>query len=462
MVIRTSYTKTGSRIRLVLIGMVTNNTILSKISTVWKKGLFGSDYADIVGDWCIKHYRKFGKAPNENIQLAFNRMVERNHKSTEVIEAVGKFLQSISDEYRHGDEIDTDVILDLARDLFDETEINRRREEADKLIQIGEVEQAGQLLNSFRPIKFDAYTLLEPFIDDSLWIRKDEEEKQKPLVKYKDALAEFFEGAMLRGEFYSFVGPDKVGKTSCLIDLTYRAIKCRQNVLYIEAGDGDDSAFMNRLRLRAGESPYKKTTLQIPRGWNKDGTVDYVVEERGPLSDFEAMKKFRKACNNQNRLKVESYPSKTVTVREIDILIEHLANEGWIADVAVIDYADILAIAPEHRRLVKHEQVDETWMELRRLSQKHNILLVTATQSNSEAYKKSENSVLGLHNFSGSKGKNAHVNGMIGINRTEKEKAEHRSRWNWIARRRENHHKPKIVHLAGCYDIENPCLRSRW
>ena len=70
-------------------------------------------------------------------------------------------------------------------------------------------------------------------------------------------------------------------------------------------------------------------------------------------------------------------------------LAAHVANgerEGWVPDVIVLDYADLLALPSG---MEKREGIDETWRRLRRLSQDFHCCVVTATQGDAASYRAS-------------------------------------------------------------------------
>ena len=122
--------------------------------------------------------------------------------------------------------------------------------------------------------------------------------------------------------------------------------------------------------------------------------------------------------------------------------------EGFIPDVIVIDYADILA--PEDPRQQPRDQVNETWKALRRLSQERHCLVIAPTQANAASYDKW---VQGMHNFSEDKRKLAHVTGMLGLNQTEEEKALHVMRLNWIVLRESPFNAQQCLWVGQCLEI---------
>ena len=87
-------------------------------------------------------------------------------------------------------------------------------------------------------------------------------------------------------------------------------------------------------------------------------------------------------------------------------------QDGFVPDVIVIDYADLLAPDGGGVQEFRHKQ-DQVWKSLRALSQERHVLTVTATQADADSYKKDS---LSLSNFSEDKRKLAHVTAQYGLN----------------------------------------------
>jgi hypothetical protein len=118
------------------------------------------------------------------------------------------------------------------------------------------------------------------------------------------------------------------------------------------------------------------------------------------------------------RFKLSVHPNKTLHVKEIDTILDIWEQaEGFVPDVIVVDYADILA--PENSKEQFRHQQNETWSSLRSLSQRKHCLVITATQADADGLTKES---LGLDNFSEDVRKYAHVTGMFTLNRTDLEK----------------------------------------
>ena len=115
------------------------------------------------------------------------------------------------------------------------------------------------------------------------------------------------------------------------------------------------------------------------------------------------------------RFKLSSHPTKTLKVSEIDTILDLWEREdGFVADMILIDYAD--SLAPESNIEFRHQENDK-WMRMRALSQKRHALVITPTQADADSYKKN---TLQLGNFSEDKRKYAHVTAMYGLSQDAK------------------------------------------
>ncbi len=132
-----------------------------------------------------------------------------------------------------------------------------------------------------------------------------------------------------------------------------------------------------------------------------------------PLTARKAKRALRRFTRRYKRgFKLATYPANTLTVGEIERCLIHWERyDGFIPDVILIDYADLLA-ADSSVNEYRHRQND-IWQNLRGLSQKRHALIITATQADADSYTRGR---LGMGNFSEDKRKLAHVTAMYGLN----------------------------------------------
>lgn len=138
------------------------------------------------------------------------------------------------------------------------------------------------------------------------------------------------------------------------------------------------------------------------------------VKKTRPLEVIQAKKALRKFFKKYRRkFKLATYPAGILTVTEIrENLDSWERRDGFVPDVIVVDYADLLSADDGKVSEFRHRQ-DHVWKQLRGLSQERYVLVLTATQADSDSYKKGR---LSLSNFSEDKRKLSHVTAQYGLN----------------------------------------------
>jgi len=115
----------------------------------------------------------------------------------------------------------------------------------------------------------------------------------------------------------------------------------------------------------------------------------------------------------KRRFRLITYPAGILTVAEIRRVLDGWERQdGFVPDVVVVDYADLISADDGKVSEFRHRQ-DHVWKALRALSQERHALVVTATQADAASYKKDR---LTLSNFSEDKRKLSHVTAQYGLN----------------------------------------------
>lgn len=184
------------------------------------------------------------------------------------------------------------------------------------------------------------------------------------------------------------------------------------------------------------------------------------VDVGSPLSAKEATSVLESFfVKHKRRFRLSVHTSGTLTVSEINSILDLWEKkDGFVPDLIVIDFADILA--PESKLEFRHQE-NGKWMALRGLSQKRHALVVTATWTDANSYNKS---LLGLENFSEDKRKYGHVTAMYGLNQDPggREKEIGIMRINEIVVREDAFLNSTVVHVLQNISRGQPCLASYW
>jgi replicative DNA helicase len=166
------------------------------------------------------------------------------------------------------------------------------------------------------------------------------------------------EGGLFPKTLTIFAGQVNVGKSIVLGNIATNLLLQNKNVLLISL---EMSEFMYAKRISAQMS-------QIPHNDLKTFTIELK----------EQIKHIEK--NLSSRLIIKEYPPKTVTVRQISSYLKKLKHKGFIPDVIVIDYINL--IQPVSKGLNSYESIKEIAEQLRALAFEFNLPCVSATQLN--------------------------------------------------------------------------------
>lgn len=121
--------------------------------------------------------------------------------------------------------------------------------------------------------------------------------------------------------------------------------------------------------------------------------------------------------NKYGRLIIKSYPANTCTIHTMRSHVEKLALKGFVPDLIIIDYADIMRSSRQYDSL-RHE-LKLIYEELRSYADELKIPIWTASQINRDS---SQNDVVGLESMSESYGKAMVADVVISLSRKSSEK----------------------------------------
>ncbi len=178
-----------------------------------------------------------------------------------------------------------------------------------------------------------------------------------------------------------------------------------------------------------------------------------------PLQAKEAKKVLQRFFYKyKKRFKLSTHPSKTLSIKEIKSILDTWEKQdGFVPDVILIDYADL--IAPDTTRMEFRHQQDDIWAKMRGLSEERHCLVVTATQTDAASY---EQDTIYLKNFSEDKRKYAHPTAVYGLNQDKKgrEKKLGLMRINELVVREGDFSNENQVYVIQCLQIGRPFLGS--
>ncbi len=157
-----------------------------------------------------------------------------------------------------------------------------------------------------------------------------------------------------------------------------------------------------------------------------------------------------------NRYRQIYYPEHSANIQtlkqDLDIL-EH--SEGFVPDVIVIDYADILA--PEDSRIIGRDRIDDTWKALKNLAATRQCLVIAASQTTRKSH---DMDTIGFSEVSEDKRKIAHCDLALTLNQMELEKEWGKVRIGILVHRHKEFRKSRMALVLQQLGIAQPVLDS--
>lgn len=457
--------KSNAPERNLVTAAIVNKGALARLSEVWQDDMLPNKWSNMIVGWCINYYRKHEEAPMRSIQPIFERW-EAKTKDSGTARLVGKFLAGLSGNYNQNKKKfrNTDFITDQAGEYLNQVLLEKAVDETSIFLENGKVSKALERWNEFTPLEIGADTAID-VLNDRAAIKQAFNENVRPVILYDDDLGRFFGRHLQRDALIGVMGPEKRGKSYMLMEFGITAALQKQRVLYFDCGDMSRNQIIRRMMCRIAKAPLEPGKIKLPYSITKvkkqPPEVMWTTKTFKKDLTFKSAWKACRATISKYRmeegagyLQLSCHPNSSLTIGAIDAIVQSKIRQGWIPDVVIIDYADILA-NPMHIK-DSRAQIDYNWRGMRALSQKHHCLVLTATQAKATSYMAD---TLDMSHFSEDKRKFAHVNGMISLNQTELERRDDVMRLGWLVLREG---KPvqtnRLIYIAGCRAIGNLCM----
>jgi hypothetical protein len=451
MEIRTGNGKPNDALKI-LASMIDDPLVLSRVSSQWDVDLFATKEANQIADWCVKHFRKHGDTPGN----AIRDRLQRWEASEALVETTTKLLKEVWRQREHG--LASDYVLDLARDHFDTVRYKRMAKQVLWDFDNNNLGSVRDRVHSVRQIDLGQKRLVD-LKESSIW-KGVEKMKELDVIQYRGDLGKFFDGTLGRGSFVAVMAADKTGKSFVLLDAAMRAVRQKRRVAFFECGDLTEQDVIQRIASRITKEPLRPCSLDLPT--SIEGRNDVRMEKKQfvlPMTAERAHESFLKHTREQDMFRLSVHPCATVSVEDIHAtLCDWKRETGWVADFVCIDYSDILAPPKGVRDTL--DQIDTSWQQMRRMSQYWHCLVMTASQTNAQAYKNDSGKPIRRTHFSGRKTKLAHVTGMFGIACSDTDRQKGLTHWNWVVRRSGKFSDSRQVTVAGNLGIACPTMRS--
>lgn len=439
----------------IITGMIVSKEYMQSVYPLVDLSYFRNSFTRKIAGWAIEFYECYEEIPFDNIKNIFDS--EKQKLKEAETKLISSLLVEISNKYEREKGLNVPYLTDETEAYFKKRELEITAGNLRVLLEKGDVRGAEDQISSFRRIQKLTSDWINPLDDEQ--IDKTFEQKDVDFFRMPGRLGEFL-GNMERDWLIGISGAFKKGKTWLLQEFEVMGVLSSLRVAHFSlemskkntkerlykkltgghkegeelvfpcfdcAKNQDDSCEMER---RVCDEP-------VPEEYDIDNDYQPCTVCRGDKTDsyeiatwFEIIKvppfdvntvgnrlsSWQRNYNDMLRVKV--YPRFSANIadikRDLDLL-EQL--EGFVPDVILIDYADILK--PEDDNSVGVDKEDRTWIALSQLGAERHALVIVPTQVTKSGQ---DAKTLGIEHTAKWVGKLAHVDAMLFINQTGEEK----------------------------------------
>lgn len=446
--------------RRILGHLIASTPFLIQLRDVVDPALFESGFARTISGWVMDFYRATGEAPGKAIQDVYLKR-RGEVPDEEELDLVAEYLRNLSKDWAKAEVANVVYSSGTALEYFKLRSLERLRDQLTAQIEARDHAEAERSVGSYVRVEKPSGQGVSLFANTQA-ILDAFSQTDEVLLNLPGALGAII-GPIVRGDFIGVAAPPKGGKSWWLWYLGYRAALIGHKTLVVSLEMTQAQMLRRGWQCFLGE-PRAAKEVKMPR-FKEIGEGKFVIEERtmqkkGVPVDAESIKKsqakYRKALRTGD-VRLECRASDSMSPRELEILLDNLEfYEGWVPDVVVVDYADIMV--PNDSRTEYRHKLDAIWKSLRGLAQKRNIAIITGSQTGRATMGGKKDAK--ASDASEDMRKVAHVTKWISVNATTAEKSAGIFRIECDTQREGGIVDDQAVVLA-CLDIGRPYLDSQ-
>jgi len=449
----------------ILTAFIVSSDFCREILPITNPDYFQTDMARLIVTWTSRHFSTYGKCLDRDIEEVLD--LHRNTMKEADVENLEIFLSSMSDKYEDETNFNVEYYVDIAVQYYRSQAIKLLSDRLRILLEMDKVEEAENEIINHRKVTKEVSSWVDPF--DRRFIRRvlTEDQDKDKLFRFPGVLGDVI-GWFERGWLVGVLGPMKRGKSYWLQEFATHALFNHLKTVFVSLEMGQSrtakrfyrriSAFgnfdgdyiyptfdcksnqdgscalpkrVNQIKLLREDGKKPKFTFKMTyRPCDVCRTVSRDQTDYLPETWYIVFRRDRMRVDNllnttekwerlfSANFRMLSYPAYSASVTRIKQDLAKLEyTEGFVPDVIVVDYADILY--PEDTRQVGRERSDEIWKMLKNMADTNHSLVVTASQSNRDSI---DSRNVTQTSVAEDIRKVAHVDVMISLNQLEIEK----------------------------------------
>lgn len=437
----------------ILVSLIVSDEFCKEISPIIDIKDLQVDYSRVIVSWIKPYFEEFGKAPKTDIlKLYRSHISEISNESLQ--NNILTFIEKLDEKYS-GKRNDAYAIQEAIKYLKSRN-LQNLSQDIEAYITSGDIDKAESLITRYRKVEKDSGESVD-LLNDADIVRESFTEEQDKLFSFNGAYGRLV-GDIHREDFVAFLASMKVGKTFTLIDCGIEALKNGLNVVMFSLEMSRTNMIKRVWKSLSGQVT-EDVEITVPE-FVQEGEK-YRVEEKtvhkkaSSILEVEKKQKSLKRLFRGGNLKIFAEPAYSMTVEKLETKLDDLNHNGFIPDVIIIDYADIML--PSNSRLDYRNQLDDIWKRLRAMAQKRKCAVFTASQASRGAINKEATADMISEDIR----KLAHVTSMVSISKDEYCKNHSLAMFSQLAVREGEPITERVI-ATQCLSLGRPVLDSHW
>jgi len=370
-------------------GLLTDHTWAAQMSEVMQPNYFDLKYLAYLSDKYFKYNGKYRSFPTLSLLISIIKDELREPSNAVLKEQIVEYLGRM----RHSPDMgDIAYVKDKSLDFCRKQALREALEKSVELISGDKYDAVVDLMRKAVSVGLPT-SMGHDFFEDAeaRFIKVNRAACPTGIDQLDEKTV--LNGGLGRGELGVIAANTGVGKSHMLVSLGANALKRGKNVVH----------YTFELTETAVGIRYDSHLTEIPSNEIQD-------------SKQEVMDKYKDM--ELGKLIIKEYPTGTATVNTLRNHLEKLSLRGFVPNLILIDYADIMRSSREYDAL--RLELKLIYEELRNLAMEKNIPIWTASQANRDS---SNSDIVGLENMSESYGKAMVADVVLSLSRKPAEKA---------------------------------------
>jgi hypothetical protein len=448
--------KTDQEINL-LIYMIVNDRFLNEIVPMFRTQYMKTSYSKLISSWILEFYNEYKCAPKKHIQdLYITKYKLLQDEDSEDTDNIKLFLSNLSKKWEtYTESTNIDFVLTESQNYLKIRSGELLKEKLDDAILSNDYTKMENAIANYKRVEKPSGQGID-LLHDHNKILEALTKEHNEIITFPGAVGTIIP-PICRGDFMSFFGPAKRGKSFWLWYTAEIAMGQGNKVIYIPLEMNDTAIIKRCWPSITGQPLYKRTIHSAHFEANEDSKYSIEQDEKEMdgvnLENIEDMQKKLRRLYRKGRIKI--IPMIACTVQAIESLCDNLYYyENFIPDTIIIDYADYME--PGKKYTDNRDRINTIWKGLRDFANERNAAVITASHTE----KKTFESDIKTSQASEDIRKINHVTLAVSLNATDKENSNNIIRLGMMEVREGRHITDQAVCLQ-CLDLGRPCIDSK-